>query len=100
MEPPPAWCLGLSDTGVGEAPRLLHTKPAHQGAVAEPAARAGLFRAAFAARFARFVGEPPLTYLTGWRTTLAAESVEPAVLRGPGNQTGVAASGGPAISCR
>ncbi|RZS31152.1 helix-turn-helix protein [Herbihabitans rhizosphaerae] len=37
------------------------------------AAKVGLSRAAFAARFAALVGEPPLTYLTGWRMTLAAD---------------------------
>ncbi len=73
MEPPPAWYRGLSDPGVGEALRALHTEPAHRWTVAELAARAGLSRAAFAARFARLVGEPPLTYLTGWRMTLAAD---------------------------
>lgn len=30
-------------------------------------------RAAFAARFTRLVGEPPLAYLTGWRMTIAAD---------------------------
>ncbi|MEV6448957.1 AraC family transcriptional regulator [Amycolatopsis sp. NPDC051716] len=73
MAPPPAWYRGLSDPGVGEALRSLHTEPAHRWTVAELAARAGLSRAAFAARFARLVGEPPLTYLTGWRMTLAAD---------------------------
>jgi AraC-like DNA-binding protein len=73
MEPPPAWYRGLSDAGVGEALRLLHTEPAHRWTVAELASRAGLSRAAFAARFTRLVGEPPLTYLTGWRMTLAAD---------------------------
>ena len=33
---------------------------------------AGLSRAAFARRFAALVGQPPLTYLTWWRMTLAA----------------------------
>nr|WP_260408627.1 AraC family transcriptional regulator [Planomonospora venezuelensis] len=30
-------------------------------------------RAAFAARFTGLVGEPPLTYLTGWRMALGAD---------------------------
>lgn len=72
-EPPPGWYRALGDAGVGEALRLLHTEPAHRWTVAELASRAGLSRAAFAARFARLVGEPPLTYLTGWRMTLAAD---------------------------
>ncbi|WIX98728.1 AraC family transcriptional regulator [Amycolatopsis mongoliensis] len=70
---PPPWVRALDDAGVGEALRLLHAEPAHRWTVAELAARAGLSRAAFAARFAHLVGEPPLTYLTGWRMTLAAD---------------------------
>ncbi len=37
------------------------------------AAKAGASRAAFARRFATLVGQPPLTYLTEWRLTLAAD---------------------------
>ncbi|MEV7040856.1 AraC family transcriptional regulator [Amycolatopsis sp. NPDC051061] len=72
-EAPPAWFRALDDAGVGEALRLLHAEPARRWTVAALAARAGLSRAAFAARFAHLVGEPPLTYLTGWRMTLAAD---------------------------
>ncbi|GAA0954097.1 hypothetical protein GCM10009558_071340 [Virgisporangium aurantiacum] len=32
--------------------------------------------AAFAARFTALVGEPPLTYLTAWRMTLAADRLD------------------------
>jgi AraC-like DNA-binding protein len=69
----PAWYRALGDPAIGEALRLLHTDPAHRWTVAELAAKVGLSRAAFAARFATLVGEPPLTYLTGWRMTLAAD---------------------------
>ncbi|MEV6903792.1 AraC family transcriptional regulator [Amycolatopsis sp. NPDC051372] len=70
---PPSWYRALADPGVGEALRLLHGDPAHRWTVGELAAKVGLSRAAFAARFATLVGEPPLTYLTGWRMTLAAD---------------------------
>jgi AraC-like DNA-binding protein len=30
-------------------------------------------RAAFSARFTSLVGEPPISYLSGWRMTLAAD---------------------------
>ncbi len=69
----PAWYRALGDPAVGEALRLLHTDPARRWTVAELAAKVGLSRAAFAARFATLAGEPPLTYLTGWRMTLAAD---------------------------
>lgn len=72
-EAPSPWFRALDDAEVGEALRLLHAEPAHRWTVAALAARAGLSRAAFAARFAHLVGEPPLTYLTGWRMTLAAD---------------------------
>jgi AraC-like DNA-binding protein len=71
--PPPAWYRALGDPVVGEALRLLHTDHRRRWTVAELAAKTGSSRAAFAARFAAMVGEPPLTYLTGWRMALAAD---------------------------
>ncbi|MGA4543898.1 AraC family transcriptional regulator [Uniformispora flossi] len=70
---PPAWYRATADPAVGAALRALHEEPARRWTVAALAAEAGLSRAAFAARFAALVGEPPLTYLTAWRMTLAAD---------------------------
>jgi AraC-like DNA-binding protein len=70
---PPAWYRALADPAVGDALCLLHTEPAHRWTVAELAAKTGMSRAAFAARFTSQVGEPPVTYLTAWRMTLAAD---------------------------
>jgi AraC-like DNA-binding protein len=69
----PAWYGALADPAIGAALRLLHEEPARRWTVAALAAEVGLSRAAFAARFARLVGEPPLTYLTGWRMSLGAD---------------------------
>jgi AraC-like DNA-binding protein len=69
----PAWYRALGDPAIGEALRLLHADPAHRWTVAALATEVGMSRATFAARFAGLVGEPPLTYLTGWRMTLAAD---------------------------
>jgi AraC-like DNA-binding protein len=69
----PAWYRALADPAVGAALRLLHEEPARRWTVAALAAEVGLSRAAFAARFARLVGEPPLRYLTGWRMSLGAD---------------------------
>jgi AraC-like DNA-binding protein len=69
----PAWYRALGDPAVGDALRLIHEDPAHRWTVATLAAEVGMSRAAFAARFTGLAGEPPLTYLTGWRMTLAAE---------------------------
>jgi AraC-like DNA-binding protein len=69
----PAWYRALAEPAIGDALRLLHEDPAHRWTVAALAAKVGMSRAAFAARFTSLVGEPPLTYLTGWRMTLAAD---------------------------
>ncbi len=37
------------------------------------AAATGISRAALARRFTDLVGEPPMTFLTGWRLALAAD---------------------------
>lgn len=61
------------DPIVGQALRLLHDNPAHSWTIAELAARVNVSRASLAQRFAKLVGEPPMTYLTGWRLALAAD---------------------------
>ncbi|MFI9358836.1 AraC family transcriptional regulator [Streptomyces lydicus] len=72
-ETAPAWYQALADPAIGEALHLLHEEPARRWTVAELATRVGMSRAAFAARFTALVGDPPLTYLTGWRMTVAAD---------------------------
>ncbi|WP_424187850.1 AraC family transcriptional regulator [Actinokineospora sp. G85] len=69
----PAWCRALEDPLVGTALRLMHDSPAHPWTVADLAAKAGVSRAALAKRFTARVGEPPMSYLTGWRIALAAD---------------------------
>jgi len=70
---PPAWYRALDDPAVGDALRLMHEEPSRRWTVAGLAAEVGRSRAAFAARFTRLVGEPPLAYLTGWRMALGAD---------------------------
>src|SRR5688572_3137159 len=69
----PGWYRAYSDPVVGTALRLIHNDPARPWTVAELAAEAGVSRAAFARRFAELVGEPPMTFLTDWRLSLAAD---------------------------
>ncbi|MFE1249575.1 AraC family transcriptional regulator [Streptomyces sp. NPDC058735] len=69
----PAWYRALADPVVGPVLRLLQDDPAHPWTVAGLAAKAGVSRAALARRFTDLVGEPPMTYLTGWRLALAAD---------------------------
>lgn len=67
------WPAAQTDPGIGRALGLLHEHPERPWSVATLAAEVGLSRAAFARRFADRVGEPPLTYLTRWRISLAAD---------------------------
>ncbi len=70
---PPAWWAAQRDPVVGDALRLLHAEPAAPWTVGILAGRTGVSRSTLAKRFADLVGEPPLTYLTRWRMTLAAD---------------------------
>jgi AraC-like DNA-binding protein len=72
-ESTPAWYRAQSDPVVGHALRLLHNNPAHPWTVAELARETGVSRAALARRFNELVGEPPMTFLMGWRLALAAD---------------------------
>lgn len=66
------WALALNDPAVANALRSMHHAPEHPWTVEDLAAQAALSRPAFARRFTALVGEPPLTYLTRWRMTVAA----------------------------
>jgi AraC-like DNA-binding protein len=83
----PGWYRAYSDPVVGRALRLLHHNPAHPWTVAELADATSLSRASLARRFNELVGEPPMTFLTGWRIALAAD-----LLREPGATIGAVAS--------
>jgi AraC-like DNA-binding protein len=69
----PAWYRAQGDPVIGRALRMIHNNPAHPWTVAQLAARTGVSRAALARRFTELVGEPPMTYVTGWRLALAAD---------------------------
>ena len=66
------WVAALHDPAVAAALSAIHHEPSRQWTVAELGTHAGLSRAAFARRFTALAGQPPLTYLTWWRLTLAA----------------------------
>jgi AraC-like DNA-binding protein len=69
----PAWYAAQDDPVVGPAIGLIHHHPERPWTVAALAAACGVSRAAFARRFTEQVGEPPLSFLTGWRLALAAD---------------------------
>ena len=62
----------VADPAIGAALRLMHARPAEPWTVESLASRVAMSRSAFAARFTRLVGEPPLQYLARWRMTRAA----------------------------
>jgi AraC-like DNA-binding protein len=69
----PGWYLAHGDPVVGPTLRLVHDRPADPWTVASLAATVGVSRATLARRFTELVGEPPMSYLTGWRIALAAD---------------------------
>jgi AraC-like DNA-binding protein len=79
----PGWYRAYDDPVVGQALRLLHHEPARAWTVASLAREIGVSRAALARRFHELVGEPPMSFLTGWRIALAAD-----LLREPGATIG------------
>lgn len=66
------WLAGLRDEFVGKAIERLHGHPAAPWTLDQLAREVGLSRSALAERFTRFVGEPPMHYLTRWRMQLAS----------------------------
>jgi AraC-like DNA-binding protein len=66
------WLAAARDPIVGAALALIHRKPFHDWTLERLAADAGSSRSVLSERFARYLGEPPLTYLARWRLQLAA----------------------------
>lgn len=71
----PAWFSASSDPIVGPVIRSMQNDPALPWTVASLAAAVGVSRALLARRFHELVGEPPMTFLTGWRMSLAADLI-------------------------
>ncbi len=69
----PAWYRSQADPLVGRALHVMHSNPARSWTVADLAAETGVSRSVLARRFHDIVGEPPMTFLTGWRLALAAD---------------------------
>ena len=75
----PGWYRAQTDEIVGPALRLIYDDPARRWTIALLASEVGVSRAALARRFTELVGDPPMTFLTEWRLSLAAD-----LLRDPG----------------
>ena len=61
------WFRAALDPQIGSALAAIHQNPAHDWQVGLLASQSAMSRSAFAARFARLVGETPLHYVTRWR---------------------------------
>ena len=66
------WLAGLRDPYIGRALAEIHREPARHWTLESLARQVAMSRSAFAEHFSRFVGTPPMQYLTNWRMQLAA----------------------------
>ena len=66
------WIAALRDPWIGRSIASVHREPGHAWTLEELAAEAMLSRSAFAERFTRVVGVPPMQYVTTWRMNVAA----------------------------
>jgi AraC-like DNA-binding protein len=71
----PSWLGAIADPAIGRSLALLHADPQRKWTTTTLAEKTGMSRAALCARFTSLVGDPPMTYLTGWRMTLAADTL-------------------------
>ncbi len=69
----PGWYVALSDSVVGPTLQAMHSHPGRPWTVDALARVGASSRASFAARFAKLVGEPPMSYLTGVRLDTAGD---------------------------
>jgi AraC-like DNA-binding protein len=66
------WLGALADAQIGAALGHIHQNPEQDWTVQSLASKVAMSRSAFASRFMRLVGEPPLSYVTRWRMQKAA----------------------------
>jgi AraC-like DNA-binding protein len=70
------WLSGLRDTHVGNALRLIHSRPVEDWTIDRLARQVGLSRSAFADRFTHYVEISPMQYVARWRLQLAGRLLE------------------------
>jgi AraC-like DNA-binding protein len=69
------WVAALADPVVAKALALVHADPSAPWDAASLAAKVGMSRSRFFARFSKLVGEPPARYLARWRMSVAADEL-------------------------
>jgi hypothetical protein len=65
------WLAGAADPSIGRALAQIHQRPAHAWTLDELAGAACLSRSSLAERFARYLGQGPMAYLTDWSSSSA-----------------------------
>lgn len=70
------WLAGLRDDAVGRALALMHARPSEDWTTEALASEACLSRSAFAGRFTKLIGAPPMRYLLNWRMQLAKQKLK------------------------
>jgi len=71
----PNWFAAATDPQIGEAIANIHRTPQSPWTVDRLATLSGMSRSAFASRFTKLVGEPPLRYLSRWRMHKSIEMI-------------------------
>jgi transcriptional regulator GlxA family with amidase domain len=69
------WLAGTRDPVVSRSLAMLHARVDHPWTIAELAEAVGISRTALVDRFAKYLSEPPMAYLTRWRLQLAAQAL-------------------------
>jgi AraC-like DNA-binding protein len=69
------WLAGAGDPAVGRALAALHRDPGYNWTIDVLAQEAGMSRSALTERFAKFLGQSPMAYLTDWRLEIGAEAL-------------------------
>jgi hypothetical protein len=70
------WLAAARDPEVGKTLALLHRNPAEPWTIATLARQVGVSGAVLADCFRRYMGEPPMSYLTRWRLQLGARMLQ------------------------
>lgn len=65
------WLRGLGDKHLASTLSRMHAEPGRAWQLDDLAQAAGMSRTAFAVRFRKVIGLPPLSYLTNWRMHVA-----------------------------
>jgi AraC-like DNA-binding protein len=69
------WLAGSGDAAVGRSLAALHRRPAYPWTLDELAQQAAVSRSALTDKFARYLSQSPMAYLTDWRLELGADAL-------------------------